>query len=255
MTDHEAVSGAAVTRPARRRPPWTVLVPVVTAGAGVLFAMSFETAQGSDLRAERDLPQLIVAADERVAGLTTRLGAVQKEVDALSKASSPTDQRLREMTRRADSLALPAATQTVSGPGLEVTLDDSDRSVDQLPDGFTGDDIVVHQQDVQAVVNSLWAAGAEAMMIQDQRVISTSAVRCVGNTLVLQGRVYAPPYRIAAIGDADAMQRALDTDPSVAIYRQYVDAVGLGYEVHAQRSLELPAYSGSVDLAHATPIR
>ena len=65
---------------------------------------------------------------------------------------------------------------------------------DQLPEGVGVDDIVVHQQDVQAVVNALWSGGAEAMMVMDQRLISTSAVRCVGNTLILQGRVYSPPF-------------------------------------------------------------
>ncbi len=56
------------------------------------------------------------------------------------------------------------------------------------------DDLVVHQQDVQAVVNALWAGGADAVQVMDQRLLSTSAVRCVGNTLLLNGRVYSPPY-------------------------------------------------------------
>ena len=77
------------------------------------------------------------------------------------------------------------------------------------------------------MVNALWAGGAEAMMLQDQRVISTSAVRCVGNTLILQGRVYSPPYVITAIGDVEGMRQRLDADPSVTIYRQYADLLGL----------------------------
>ena len=73
---------------------------------------------------------------------------------------------------------------------------------------------------MQAVVNALWAGGAEAMMIQDQRIISTSAVRCVGNTLILQGRVYSPPYRIRAIGDPDALRRTLAAVADVACIRE-----------------------------------
>ena len=63
---------------------------------------------------------------------------------------------------------------------------------------------------MQAVVNALWAGGAEAMTIMGVRVISTSAVRCVGNTLLLHGRVYSPPFVITAIGDPSAMQQALE---------------------------------------------
>src|SRR6478735_2468362 len=192
--------GDAPVRP-RRRLTWRLLVPVVTAAAGVMFALSFQTAQGRDLRGDRDLPQLIIAGDARVAAQAGVLDALQKEVKTLSTTNAPADQHLSSLTRAADELAPTAATTKVRGPALEVTLDDAKRTADSLPDGFTADDIVVHQQDVQAVVNALWTSGAEAMMIQDQRVISTSAVRCVGNTLILQGRVYAPPYRITAIGD------------------------------------------------------
>ena len=93
------------------------------------------------------------------------------------------------------------------------------------------------------------------MMIMDQRVISTSAVRCVGNTLILQGRVYSPPFVITAIGDQERLQRALDNDRSVQIFQEYVDAAGLGFTVERRTEIEMPAYSGSVRLQYATPIR
>ena len=114
------------------------------------------------------------------------------------------------------------------------------------------DDYVIHQQDVQAVVNALWAGGAEAMMLQDQRVISTSAVRCVGNTLPPGPEVYSPPYVITAIGDPAAMQQALATDPDVENLRQWSVAVGLGYDVSTRAGeQDLPAYSGSIVPEHA----
>jgi uncharacterized protein YlxW (UPF0749 family) len=250
----EAAPSSTWKRPSRRF-TWGVLVPVVTAAAGIMFAMSFKAAQGSDLRADRDLPQLIMAGDERVAEKAAQLDELQKEVDSLSKANAPGDARLTALNKQGDALSRDAATTKVSGPAIEVSLDDAHRTAESLPDGFTADDIVVHQQDVQAVVNALWSSGAEAMMIQDQRIISTSAVRCVGNTLILQGRVYSPPYRIKAIGDVQALQLGLDNDQTVQIYKQYVDAVGLGYGVQTHGSEEFPAYSGTVDLQYAAPIR
>jgi uncharacterized protein YlxW (UPF0749 family) len=252
MTDEPVTAPQPRRRP---RPTWRPLVPVITAVAGIMFSMSFVAAQGQDLRADRDLPQLIMAGDARVAEKAAELDTLQKEVDALSKASAPFDQRLSSLSAKGDDLAVAAADTKVTGPAIEVTLDDAHRSADSLPDGFTPDDIVVHQQDVQGVVNALWRSGAEAMMIQDQRVISTSAVRCVGNTLILQGRVYSPPYRIKAIGDVQALQLGLDNDQTVQIYRQYVDAVGLGYGVQTHAAEEFPAYSGTVDLQYASPIR
>ena len=75
------------------------------------------------------------------------------------------------------------------------------------PGGLGPDDLVVHQQDVQAVVNALWRGGADGVQVMDQRLIATSAVRCVGNTLILQGRVYSPPFTVTAVGDPRPAQR------------------------------------------------
>jgi uncharacterized protein YlxW (UPF0749 family) len=101
------------------------------------------------------------------------------------------------------------------------------------------------------VVNALWAGGAEAMTIMDVRVVSTSAVRCVGNTLLLDGRVYSPPFVVAAIGDPDALQRALDASEGVQLFRVAAANYGLGYDVKVEADLMVPAYNGSIGLRSA----
>ena len=113
---------------------------------------------------------------------------------------------------------------------------------------------MVHQQDVQAVVNALWAGGAEAMTLMGQRVISTSAVRCVGNTVVLHGQVYGPPFVVTAIGDQDRMRTALDLEPGVELFQRYVERFGLGYAVTAQDEVRLPAYEGPLQLPSVVPL-
>ena len=113
------------------------------------------------------------------------------------------------------------------------------------------DDLVVHQQDLQAVVNALWAGGAQGVEVMDQRLLATSAIRCVGNTLILRGRVYSPPFTVTAVGDQRGMRGALVTAPGLIIYRQWVDLVGLGYQVASQTRITLPAYQGELDLPHA----
>src|SRR5690606_25352417 len=87
------------------------------------------------------------------------------------------------------------------------------------------DSLVVHQQDLEAVINALWAGGAEAMTLQGQRVTVSTAFRCVGNVLSLGGRVYSPPYRVEAIGDPNALTAALDASREIQVYRQWVDQV------------------------------
>jgi uncharacterized protein YlxW (UPF0749 family) len=174
------------------------------------------------------------------------------EVEAATHLAGKADRRVGAEERRARGLELAAGTAPVVGPSVTVTLADAPRSADRvLPEGTSPDDVVVHQQDVQGVVNALWGGGAEAMQIMDQRVIATSAVRCVGNTLILQGRVYSPPYKITAIGDPERLSQALDDSSDVATYRYYADTFGLVYEVAADTSTKLPGYDGSLDLLHA----
>lgn len=233
-----------------------MLVPLVAMLAGALFSASSGAAQGTDLRsAVSTIPDLIREETRRGEIRANEVGRLQGEVDGLTEQQRHLDEEIAVVVDQANALAAEAGTAPVQGPGLAVSLTDSPLRGDQIPAGLTVDDLVVHQQDVQGVVNALWRGGAEAMMIQDQRVISTSAVRCVGNTLILQGRVYSPPFVITAIGNQERLQAALDTDRSVQIYQEYVEAAGLGYSVEVLDHIEAPGYSGSIRLQHAEPVR
>jgi uncharacterized protein YlxW (UPF0749 family) len=139
----------------------------------------------------------------------------------------------------------------VTGAGLRVQLDDAPTNRPQ-PEEIVPDDLVVHQQDLEGVINALWAGGAEAMTLQGERVTALTAFRCVGNVLSLHGRVYSPPYVVEAVGDPDQLRAALDASGPLSIYREYVAAVGLGYDVQGQDQIDVPAFTGSLTLEHAT---
>ena len=201
------------------RPRWrlfALLVPLTSLLAGLLFATSAETAQGTDLRGGRRLQLTDLIAQERV------------QVD------------------RQEAVA--AALRRDVAAGTEQASARNEQVAQARAEG------VVHQQDVQAVVNALWAGGAEAMTLMGQRVISTSAVRCVGNTVVLHGQVYGPPFVVTAIGDQDRMRTALDLEPGVELFQRYVERFGLGYAVTAQDEVRLPAYEGPLQLPSVVPL-
>ncbi len=226
-------------------------VGLVFVVAGFLFTTSAQTARGTQLRSERaDLAGLIQDETERLRERQELVAELDAQVDRDTTVVAAGSEAIRSLQRRSAALADAAGVRPVSGPALEVTLDDAPRD-EPVPADAMPDDLVVHQQDVQGVVNALWAGGAEAMMLQDQRVIATSAVRCVGNTLILQGRVYSPPYVITAIGDVAGMRRALDDSPEVSYYLQYVAALNLGWQVRQIRDAEFPGYAGSLTLDHA----
>ena len=90
------------------------------------------------------------------------------------------------------------------------------------------------------------------MTIMGRRLIATSAVRCVGNVLLLQGRTYSPPFVVTAVGDADAMRERLGQSYEVSLLQQAVDRFGLTYRVQDASRVDLPAYDGALDLQYAS---
>lgn len=227
-------------------------VTVICMLAGLLFGTSASLARESPSGSARasDLAELITARDQQVRELSERAEELRTEVDALRDARA--DSEATRLAGLANDLAPDTGLAAVSGQAVRVSLDDAGYSLDTLPSGYTVDDVVVHQQDLQGVVNALWAGGAEAIMVQDQRIVSTSAIKCVGNTLYLQGRVYSPPFVVTAIGDPEALHAALETDTVVSNYRQWSELLGLGYLVEDVDHVEVPAFSGAVRPQHAT---
>lgn len=226
----------------------TVSVALVLVLAGLMFTANARLARSQEERHPQDLEGLAAQESARVEEVAGRVESLRAEVERLTEDATrsvdtgdPTEQAL---------VALAAGRAAVTGPGVTVRLTDAPADAAQR-EGVQPDDLVVHQQDLQAVINALWAGGAEAMALQDQRVTATTAFRCVGNVLSLGGRVYSPPYEVRAIGDPDALRAALEASPELRRYQDWVAAVGLGWSVTTEETLSLPAAEGEGELSHA----
>lgn len=240
------------TPPDRRSLGRHLLVVAAAAAAGVMMVTGALASRGTDLRPNRntDLASLVESEARRNEQLTRRLADLRTEVDELSRRSAEQAGTPASDLARAAEVA---GTLPVRGPAVTVTLEDAPLSV--KPAGVDEDLLVVHQQDIQAVVDALWSGGAEAMTIQGQRVSSRTGIKCVGNTVVVHSVPYAPPYVITAIGDQDALAAALQRSPALRVYRQYADAYRLGWDVRRQASVTLPAYTGPAEFSWAEPVR
>ena len=234
---------------------WRWLVPLVLVGAGLLFAAGASTSQHSALRGETKtrVGDLVLERQQVNADLAAQVAAQRAEIEQLERAADFSPQT-RSLIAAAAQHAPAAGLDGIRGPGVRVSLDDAPplREGEERPDWLTPDDLVVHQQDVESVVNALWEGGADGIQVMDQRLVSTSAVRCVGNTLILQGRVYSPPFTITAVGDPAALRASLDRDPGIQAYREYVEVAGLGWGVEKLDDTTLPAFDGPIGLTYAT---
>ncbi|MCF3129081.1 DUF881 domain-containing protein [Streptomyces olivochromogenes] len=249
--------GSAPDRRPRVRPV-RFLTGAVFALAGLIFFTSFNTAKGTDIRTDASLLKLSDLIQERShknKGLDESNATLRDNVESLAEqddgSSDAQDKKLAALEKN-------AGTQKLTGKAITVTLNDAPPNATAKLPGYPEpqpDYLVIHQQDLQAVVNALWQGGARGIKVMDQRLISTSAVRCVGNTLILQGRVYSPPYKITAVGDPDALQKALAKSPAIQNYMVYVNVYGLGWKVAENGTVTLPGYSGTVDLHYAKPVQ
>jgi len=207
---------------------------------------------GTDLRAGRysDLSDLAHDESTRLQDLHAEVAALNADITRLSdQVHNPAYTRLERQVR---ALQDPAGLDPVSGPGVEVTLQDAPAEVRQQA-GNQVANAIVHQQDIQAVVNALWAGDAKAVTLQGQRVVSTTGIKCVGNTVLLHGVTYSPPYVISAVGNPTHLRNSLMGSAYVQAYLQAVGQYQLGWDLRNKPKVEAPAYDGSLDMRYARP--
>jgi uncharacterized protein YlxW (UPF0749 family) len=237
----------------RRSPLWRVGTPLVGVLSGALFVVSAHSSEGTDLRPGRftDLASMVQYDASRADALKQRVSDLQQQVTDLS--SSVGNKQVQQVNRRADGMKGAAGLEAVSGPGVTVTLSDAPHtSANAHQENPLL--LIVHQQDIQAVVNAMWKAGARAVTIQGQRVVSTTGIRCIGNAVQLQGVPYSQPYVISAVGDPTTISDAIARDSYLQVYREdAVDpAVGVGWQEQTEEHLVAPAYDGLLGLSYAS---
>lgn len=248
------------TDPRPRPRAWRLGTPLVVAACGILFIVSAVNSQGTDLRAGRytDLPSLVQAEKEQTESLTRRVSRLESDNAQLSSALG--DRAVSRYQDEIEDLEDPAGLTPVTGEAMKVSLVDAEPEVIEAalaedPEA-NPNDYVVHQQDIQAVANALWRAGAEAVTIQGQRLISTTGIKCEGNSVTLHGVPYSPPYEIVAVGDQRVLEQALEDDVALQIYRAYASAPGggVGWDTEPLDDYTAPAFSGVLTLDYAEPI-
>jgi uncharacterized protein YlxW (UPF0749 family) len=224
-----------------------VAVPLAAALLGFLAVLAASQPE-QPLRETRrlELADLIRQEGARVERLRAQVGSLERSLEELARASGGD---LGGLTRRLESLETIAGAGSLEGPGIVVRLDDSGSAR-----SATGDpnDLLVHEQDIQTVVNALWSAGAEAVAVAGQRLTGLSAVRCTGNTLLLHGRVHVPPYVIGAIGNPRALATGLSARPGMDRLLAAVESFGIRLSIETG-SVRIPGGGSPASLKLASP--
>ena len=224
-----------------------VSVGLVLGLSGLMFTVNARSSAGSEDRHPQDLRELTQKQSATVERLSAEVDLLRAEVERLTAEQNALAGRPAVQPRAGALVA--RGSVPVRGRGLTVTMDDA--PVDMRREDLGADQLVVPQQDIQAGMNALWAGGAEAMGLMDQRVVSTTGVQCQGNVLRLHGRMYSPPFVISVVGDPEQLRAALADDGTVRGYVRDAGELGLGWDVQDRETVTLPAYSGATELGFA----
>ncbi len=195
-----------------------------------------------------ELVRLIEQRRSLVKDLDRAVGKLRDDLSVAQQRASRNDALDREDRRLRDLMAEQAGTMALRGPGLVVKLAPSKR---QPPSQQEAGAYQIHDRDLQLVVNSLFAAGADAVAINDSRLVSTTPIRSAGGTIVVNFRPLSPPYEVEAIG---ASRRLFESSDIAQRFRGWTSLFGLGFEVREERQIEVPGYTGRVSISSATPL-
>ena len=171
----------------------------------------------------------------------------EKIVEEYKSNSSSNTELITSMEQELQKLEIYAGTTDLVGEGIKITLNDGDKALE--PE--LRSDAVVHDSDILTVVNELKAAGAEAISINGQRIISMSAIRCVGPVVQINYQKVAPPYTINAIGNAQYLESAINIKNGVA---DLLTEIGVIVDVKRDNNVSISKYQGSLDFKNAKSV-
>jgi uncharacterized protein YlxW (UPF0749 family) len=239
---------------ATKRPPF-VLVVMLAIAAFLLVTTGFATTAASEKQAPRKqaLINQIRTEQRNVDDLDLAVAQLRSDVEGARDAAGQQSDAQNQARLQQDRLSELAATTAMQGPATIVRLSDApkdkSKTASDNSDTSFGTDRV-QDNDLQLVVNALFASGAEAIAINDNRVSAVTPIRAAGGTIVVNYRPVSSPYRIVALG---ADKKLFEQSQVAANFRQWEKEFDLGYSVQSAKNEEVPAYSGRVSIDVAQP--
>lgn len=224
----------------------------------LVCALSLGLILGAQLRAQAQRPALAsryqLSLLEAVENLRTEQVALQKQLvqlraglETIQHEGAGVDAATAAVQGQIEDLKRAAGLLEQHGSGARVVLDDG-----RLPaNSPLLDRGIVHAQDLTDVFNAAWRGGAQAISVNGERIVGSSA--CVGATIQINGVLMSPPFEIAVIGPSDSLVRALTEERDLAELRQRRNLFGLRFEVSRADALAIPAYTGPLSVRYATP--
>lgn len=233
---------------------WLVVLAMVVVGLLVgTAAVELRGRESSRAETRRELITRIEERQHAVDGQISQVRSLQREVDAAAAALEPRLPGDGAVT--VERLRMDVGAIAVTGPGLRIVVDDApdtEGADGSDPRNSQSSDGRVQSRDIQIVVNALWAAGAEAVAVNGQRLTSRTAIRFAGDAILVNFRPLTRPYTVEAVGDTEAMRARFAAGPGGAYLAGLQQNFGIAATIEPADSLTLPSVA-STTLREARP--
>lgn len=231
----------------RKTSPALFLVLALLGFMLVTAARTASATRASEAPRKQRLISLILERRSQIDDLDEAVRELRAQLRRDQSARSRDNRALADRARAEAALEAQAGTSVVAGPGLRVKLSDAETIPDDVEEAGA---YRISATDLQLLVNALWAAGAEAVALNGNRIVATTAIRAAGETIMVNFRALAPPYVIEAIGpDAEAFGRS----DIARRMRSWRSLFGLGFSTSKANELTLQPFAGRVGISVATP--
>lgn len=219
---------------------------------GLLVSVQWRTqAERNELTVRYNTPLLDAAKtlQKEQDTLKVQLAELRAGLDQIQASASTQTGAGRELQARIDELKTVAGLNERTGDGVIITLDDA-RGAAAAKDVEKS---ICHNTDLTDVVNQAWRGGASAIAINDERIVGSSSIYCVGSTIMVNGTLMSPPFSVVVIGPQNELLATYDDPAQLRDIKQRRDVYGLGFRVSRASALRVPPYRGALNVRYATP--
>ncbi|HZP96057.1 MAG TPA: DUF881 domain-containing protein [Candidatus Limnocylindria bacterium] len=246
------MAGLAVRAPRRLSAPLVLMLPALL--FGLLVSLQWRTQQERSALTVRYNAPLLDAANSlqnEQNSLKAQLADLRAQLDEIQRGAASQSTASRDLQARIDELRGASGLTERTGDGVVVTLDDA-RSTSP-GQAANVDKSICHSTDLTDIINAAWRGGAQAIAVNEERIVGSSSVYCVGSTIMVNGRLMSPPFSVVVIGPQNDLLAAYDDPNELRDIKQRRDVYGLGFRVARATSLKVPAYGGALNIRYAEP--
>lgn len=231
---------------------WHFSLVLVYVVLGILLATSFNMRQkyleALETPRKKDLISTVSKHESERDHFKQQIENDRKLISRYEKIAAERQGIQSSYIEELEKTKIAAGLTQVKGPGVVVTLGDSQK----YPQEGQPNDYVIHDYDIRYVVNSLWVGGAEAISVNEQRLISTSSIRCAGIAILVNTEILVPPFTIKAKGNPEKLMRALNADDKTRpLLNEIADFYGLFKKVEQKAEIVVPGYTGGLSVENA----